>query len=79
MFPFPGTGIAADVAFILGAMVKIRTDFNLTEARMDKFADLMPGAVPLINTVVRFVSTEGARLLLKEVAGGAIVAEATKY
>jgi hypothetical protein len=64
---------------ILGAMVKIRTDFNLTAARMDKFANLMPGAAPLINTVISYATGEGATLLLKRVGTSAAVAEASKY
>jgi hypothetical protein len=79
MVPVPGLGIAADISTVLAAMAKIRTDFNLTAARMDKFANLMPGVAPLINTVISYATGEGAMLLLKRVATSAAVAEATKY
>ena len=47
IIPLPGLGIAADIATVLAAMTTIRSDFNLTAARMDKFTNLMPGVGPL--------------------------------
>lgn len=79
MIPVPGLGIAADISTVLAAMAKIRSDFNLTAARMDKFANLMPGAAPVINTVISYATSEGAMLLLKRVGTTAAVAEAAKY
>lgn len=60
-------------------MAKIRSDFNLTAAKMDKFSHLMPGVGPLINSIVSYATSEGAMLLLKRVGTSAMVAEAAKY
>jgi hypothetical protein len=39
----------------------------------------MPGAGPLINTIISYATSEGAMLLLKRVGTSAAVAEAAKY
>jgi GTP-binding protein EngB required for normal cell division len=79
MVPVPGLGITVDISTVLAAMAKIRSDFNLTAARMDKFANLMPGVGPLINSIVSYATSEGAMLLLKRVGTSAAVAEGAKY
>lgn len=79
MIPVPGVGITADISTVLAAMAKIRSDFNLTAARMDKFSNLMPGVSPLITSIVSYATSEGAVLLLKRVGTSAMIAEATKY
>lgn len=79
LVPLPGVGFAADVAAITAAMAMIRNDFGLTEARLDKFVDFMPGVAPLVNAVVGVASREGAILLLKRVAGAVAVSEMSKY
>ncbi len=79
MVPIPGLGFAVDVAAILGAMKVIRGDFNLTEARLDKFGDLAPGMVPLVNTLVNYATTEGVVQLLKRFAAGQVASEVAKY
>jgi small GTP-binding protein len=67
MVPVPGLGIAVDISSILTAMAKIRSDFNLTDARMDKFTHLMPGVGQLIKQVVTYATSEGAMLLLQRI------------
>ena len=79
MAPVPGLGIAADISAVLSAMAKIRSDFNLTVARMDRFAILMPGAAPVIKTIISYATSEGAMLLLKRLGGAVAVSEAAKY
>jgi small GTP-binding protein len=79
MVPVPGLGIAVDISSVLKAMKEIRSDFNLTDARMDKFAHLMPGVGQLIKQFVNYATSEGAMLLLKRVGASAAVAEASKY
>ncbi len=79
MVPVPGLGITADITAMLAAMAKIRSDFNLTSARMDRFANLMPSVAPFINTFISYATSEGATLLLKRVSLGVATAEAAKY
>lgn len=79
MAPVPGLGFAADISTVLTSMVKIRADFNLTAARMDRFANLMPSVAPVINMVIRYATSEGAMLVLKRVGTSAAVAGAAKY
>jgi GTP-binding protein EngB required for normal cell division len=79
MVPVPGLGIAVDISSVLTAMAKIRSDFNLTDTRMDKFAHLMPGVGQLIKQIVTYATSEGAMLLLKRVGAAAAVAEVAKY
>ncbi|WP_026440833.1 GTPase [Acidocella facilis] len=79
MVPVPGLGIAVDVGAILGAMGLIRNDFNLTEARLDKFAHIAPNFAPIANQIISFATKEGVLQLLKRFAAGQVVAEVSKF
>lgn len=79
MVPLPGVGIIADLGIVFTAMKIIRSDFGLTEARLDRFVNLMPGVGPMINTVITMASQEGVMLLLKQFGGRVAVAEIAKY
>ncbi len=79
MIPVPGLGIAVDIGGILLVMKVIRDDFNLTEARLDRFINLAPGFAPLVNTLVGYATTDGVVQLLKRFAAGQVVTEVAKY
>lgn len=79
MVPVPGAGIAADIAAVLTAMKQIKADFQLSEARLDKYATALPGVAPIIRNVIEYASKEGAIFLLRSVGSAAAAAEATKW
>jgi predicted GTPase len=79
MIPVPGLGITVEISAMVAAMARIRSDFNLTTARMDKFAHLMPGISPLINSILSYATSEGTLLLLRRIGTAAATAEAAKY
>ncbi len=79
MIPVPGLGIAIDLAAIITAMRVIRNDFNLTEARLDKFVMLAPNIAPMVNSLINYATTEGAVQLVKRFAVGQAVTEVAKY
>ncbi len=77
--PLPVVGVTADIAIIMNTMGKIRNDFNLTEARMDKFVNLAPSVGPMIKDVIKQATGEGIKLILKRIATSATVSEVAKY
>ena len=79
MIPVPGLGVAVDLVAIVAAMKVIRNDFNLTEARLDKFVMLAPNITPMVNSIINYATTEGAVQLVKRFAVGQAVTEIAKY
>jgi hypothetical protein len=79
MVPIPGAGFAADIAAVISAMNQIKSDFQLTEARLDSYARALPGLAPIIRNIIEYASKQGAILVLRGIGSAAAAAEAAKW
>lgn len=72
--PIPGANFAVDVPAMLSLFRFIRETYGLTDRVLATKEFAVPALVPLVNSVVKYASTEGVLLLLKQF-GGLIAAE----
>lgn len=72
--PIPGVNFAIDLPVLLSLFRYIRETYGLTDKALAAKELAVPALAPLANSVVRYASTEGIALLLKEM-GGLVVAE----
>jgi small GTP-binding protein len=72
--PIPGANSAIDIPVLLWLLKFIRETYGLTDQVMTAKEFAVPALTPMVNGVVKYASTEGVVLLLKEV-GGLVVAE----
>lgn len=79
VIPIPGVGVAADIAVLMTLFSQIKKIFGLTEAKIDKYKDLLPKIAPLADNVIKYATEKGIALLLKQFAGGEIIKEIAKY
>lgn len=72
--PIPGANFAIDVPVLVMLLKFIRETYGLTDKALSTQEFAVPALAPLVNSVVKYASTEGVLLLLKE-WGGMVVAE----
>lgn len=77
--PIPGANFAIDIPVLVSLFRFIRETYALTDKALSTKEFAMPALAPLVNNVVKYASTEGVVLLLKESAGAVIAEQVSKF
>lgn len=77
--PIPGANFAVDVPVLLSLFRFIRETFGLTDKTLTTKDFAVPALAPLVNNVVKYASTEGVIVLLKEFSGMVIAEQMAKF
>ncbi len=64
--PVPGGNLVVDVPVLVSLFKYIRETFGLTDRALATKDFAMPALAPMVNSVLKFASTEGVLLLLKQ-------------
>lgn len=77
--PIPGANFVIDVPVIVSLFKFIRDTFGLTDRALAARELAVPALAPLVNSVVKYASTEGVLMLLKEFSGMVIAEQVSKF
>jgi small GTP-binding protein len=77
--PLPGVNFAIDIPVLLSLFRFIRDTYGLTDKALAAKEFAVPTLAPLVNSVVRYASTEGIGLLFKEFSGMVIAEQVAKF
>ncbi|MBM4068442.1 MAG: GTPase domain-containing protein [Planctomycetes bacterium] len=77
--PVPGINFAIDLPVLLSLFRFIRDTYGLTDKSLATREFAVPALAPLVNSVVRYASSEGVTLLLKESSGMVIAEQVAKF
>lgn len=77
--PIPGANLAVDVPVLVSFFKFVRDTYGLTDAVLTTKEYALPTLAPLVNGVVRFASTEGVVLLLKQSSALVTAEQISKY
>ncbi len=77
--PIPGANFAIDIPVIVSLLRFIRETYTLTDKVLSTMELAVPALAPLANNIVRYASTEGVVLLLKEFSGAVIAEQVSKF
>lgn len=77
--PIPGANFAIDVPVLLALFRFIRETYGLTDKVLATKDFAVPALAPLVNSVVKYASTEGVVLLFKEFSSMVIAEQVAKF
>ncbi len=77
--PVPGANFAIDVPVLLALFRFVRETYGLTDMALTAKEFAVPALTPLVNNVVRYASTEGVVVLLKEFSGMVVAEQVSKF
>lgn len=77
--PLPGANFAIDIPVIISLFRFIRETYGLTDRVLATKEFAIPALAPLANSVVRYASTEGVLLLIKEFSGMVVAEQVAKF
>jgi GTP-binding protein EngB required for normal cell division/uncharacterized protein (DUF697 family) len=77
--PIPGANFAIDVPVLLALFNFIRDTYGLTAKVLETKDFAVPALAPLVNSVVKYASTEGVMLLFKEFSGMVMAEQVAKF
>jgi hypothetical protein len=77
--PIPGANLAIDVPVLLSLFRFLRDTYGLTGKMLATKEFAVPALAPLVNSVVKYASTEGVVILLKEFSGMVIAEQVAKF
>lgn len=77
--PIPGANFAIDIPVLVSLFRFIRETYSLTDKALSTTDFAVPALAPLANNVVKYASTEGVMLLLKESSGAVIAEQVSKF
>lgn len=77
--PIPGANFAIDIPVLLALCHFIRETYDLTDRALATKDFAIPALAPLVNSVVKYASTEGVVLLLKEFSGMVVAEQIAKF
>lgn len=77
--PIPGANFAIDIPVLVSLFRFIRETYSLTDKALSTTELAVPALAPLANNVVKYASTEGVMLLLKESSGAVIAEQVSKF
>lgn len=77
--PIPGANFAIDVPVLLALFSFVRDTYGLTAKTLETRDFAVPALAPMVNTVVKYASTEGVMLLFKEFSGLVVAEQVAKF
>ncbi|MBA4063194.1 MAG: hypothetical protein C0501_05675 [Isosphaera sp.] len=77
--PIPAANFAVDLPVLLALFRFIRETYGLTDKALSAKEVAVPALAPLANSVVKYASTEGVLLLLKESSGMVAAEQVAKF
>jgi len=77
--PLPGVNFVIDLPVLVSLFKFIRETYGLTDFTLSAKEFAIPALTPLANNVVRYASTEGVLLLLKECSGMVAAEQIAKF
>jgi uncharacterized protein (DUF697 family) len=77
--PIPGANFAVDVPVLAALFKYIRDTYGLTDRVLATKEYAVPALAPLANSVVKFASTEGVLLMIKQFSGLAAAEQVAKF
>lgn len=77
--PIPGANFAIDIPVLVSLFRFIRETYVLTDKVLSAKEFAVPALAPLVNSVVKYASTEGVLLLLKEFSGMVVAEQVSKF
>jgi small GTP-binding protein len=77
--PVPGANFAIDIPVLVSMFRYIRMTYGLTDKALATKEFALPALAPLVNSVIRYASTEGAVILLKEFSGLVVAEQMSKF
>jgi GTP-binding protein EngB required for normal cell division/uncharacterized protein (DUF697 family) len=77
--PIPMANFAIDIPVILSLFRFVRETYGLTDKALSTKEFAIPTLAPLVNNVVRYASTEGVAVLLKEFSGAVVAEQVAKF
>jgi hypothetical protein len=77
--PIPMANFAIDIPVLLSLFRFVRETYGLTDMALSTKEFAVPALAPLVNNVVRYASTEGVSILIKEFSGAVIVEQVAKF
>ncbi|MEI6297893.1 MAG: hypothetical protein WCO84_09755, partial [bacterium] len=78
--PIPGVDVAVDISLIVKLFKDIRDDYGLSESSLTKLKDsTIPLVAQSVNYVVRYATSGGVAIIIKNYATGEITKSIAKY
>jgi GTP-binding protein EngB required for normal cell division/uncharacterized protein (DUF697 family) len=77
--PIPGANFAIDLPVLVALFKFVRETYGLTDKALSAKEFAVPALAPLANSVVKYASTEGVLLLLKECSGMVVAEQVAKF
>jgi hypothetical protein len=77
--PIPGANFAIDIPVIVSLFKFTRETYGLTDMALTAKELAVPALTPMVNSVVKYASTEGVLLLLKECSGMVVAEQVAKF
>ncbi len=77
--PIPMANFAIDIPVLLALFRFVRETYGLTDKALSAKEFAVPAMAPLVNNVVRYASTEGVAVLLKEFSGAVVAEQVAKF
>lgn len=77
--PIPGANFVIDVPVLVTLLRFIRETYGLTDKALAAKEFTVPALAPLANSVVKYASTEGVVLLLREFSGMVVAEQVAKF
>lgn len=77
--PLPGVNFVIDIPVLVSLFKFVRDTYGLTDLALSAKEFAVPALTPLANNVVRYASTEGVLLILKECSGMVAAEQVAKF
>jgi GTP-binding protein EngB required for normal cell division/uncharacterized protein (DUF697 family) len=77
--PIPGADLAIDLSALAGLLVRIRSHYGLSDARLERYVQYAPAVKALTDKILKYATREGLLLLLKRVANRQLEKQVAKF
>jgi GTP-binding protein EngB required for normal cell division/uncharacterized protein (DUF697 family) len=77
--PIPGADLAIDLSALAALLMRIRSHYGLSDARLERYLQYAPAIKALADKVLRYATREGLMRLLKRFATRQVEKQVTKY
>jgi GTP-binding protein EngB required for normal cell division/uncharacterized protein (DUF697 family) len=77
--PIPGANFAIDIPVLVSLFKFVRETYGLTDKALTAKELTVPALAPMVNSVLKYASTEGVLLLLKEFSGMVVAEQVAKF
>ncbi len=77
--PIPGADLAIDLSALAGLLVRIRSHYGLSDARLERYLQYAPAVKALTDKILKYATREGLLLLLKRFASRQMEKQVTKF